>query len=112
MSDDVGKAEYMDSCAACHGVDAKGNGPVANLMTVVVPPLTGLAAANGGVFPMDDVIAYIDGRKDVRAHGSGMPVWGSVYRDPVAGMVKGQSPDFIARGRILSLAYYLESIQE
>ena len=81
-------------------------------MTVVVPPLTGLAAANGGVFPMQEVVAIIDGRTDVRAHGSGMPVWGTVYQDPMAGAVSGQSPDLIARGRILSLAYYLESIQE
>ena len=25
---DVGKTEYQSSCAACHGIDAKGNGPV------------------------------------------------------------------------------------
>ena len=24
---DVGKMEYQSSCAACHGIDAKGNGP-------------------------------------------------------------------------------------
>ena len=25
---DVGKAEYQSACASCHGIDAKGNGPV------------------------------------------------------------------------------------
>jgi hypothetical protein len=85
---------------------------VSEVLTVVVPPLTGLSEANGGVFPMQDVIAIIDGRTDVRAHGSGMPVWGAVFEDPLAAEVTGQSADFIARGRILSLAYYLESIQK
>jgi cytochrome c len=26
--DDVGKMQYQSSCAACHGIDAKGGGPV------------------------------------------------------------------------------------
>ena len=102
----------MNACAACHGEGGKGNGPVSNLMTVVSPPLTGLAAANDGDFPMQSVLAIIDGRADVRAHGSGMPVWGAVFNDPLAATVSGQSADYITRGRILSLAYYLESIQE
>lgn len=112
LADDAGEFEYMNACASCHGVDAQGTGPVSELMNVVVPPLTNLAEANGGVFPMQDIVAIIDGRTDVRAHGSGMPVWGAVYQDPVAAEVSGFSADYIARGRILSLAYYLESIQE
>lgn len=111
-ADEAGKFEYVNACASCHGEDAKGKGPVADLMTVVVPSLTGLAAANDGVFPMQEVLQIIDGRSDVRAHGSGMPVWGAVFRDPVGGAVSGKSPDYISRGRILSLAYYLESVQE
>lgn len=112
LADEAGQFEYMDSCASCHGVDARGSGPVSELMTIIVPPLTGLAEANGGEFPMQQVIEIIDGRTDVLAHGSGMPVWGSVYQDPMAAEISGNSPDMIARGRILSLAYYLESIQE
>jgi mono/diheme cytochrome c family protein len=27
---DVGKTEYLSSCGACHGSDAKGRGPVAD----------------------------------------------------------------------------------
>ena len=26
---DVGKAEFQSSCAPCHGIDAKGKGPLA-----------------------------------------------------------------------------------
>jgi len=112
FSDEAGEFEYMSACASCHGIDAQGTGPVSEYMSIVVPPLTGLSEANGGVFPMQDIIAMIDGRTDVRGHGSGMPVWGAVYNDPMAAEVSGQSPGFIVRGRILSLAYYLESIQK
>jgi mono/diheme cytochrome c family protein len=112
IGDEAGKNEFMNACAACHGVEGKGKGPMSELLTVIPPSLTGLAAANEGVFPMQEVVAIIDGRTDVRAHGSGMPVWGAVFQDPTAGEVTGKSPDYIARGRILSLAYYLESIQE
>jgi mono/diheme cytochrome c family protein len=28
QDNDVGKTEYLSSCGACHGIDAKGNGPV------------------------------------------------------------------------------------
>lgn len=112
LADDAGKNEYLDACAACHGVDGAGSGPVADYMSVVVPPLTELAAANDGTFPMSEVVAIIDGRTDVRAHGSGMPVWGAVFADPLAAEVKGESVDYVVRGRILSLALYLESIQK
>ena len=70
-------------------------------MSIVVPPLTGLTEANGRVFPMHDIITMIDGRNEVRGHGSGMPEWGAVYNDPLASEISGQSPDFIVRGRIL-----------
>jgi len=85
---------------------------MSELMTTVVPPLTTLSKSNGGVFPMDRVLAIIDGRTDIRAHGSGMPVWGAIFKDPVGSEVSGQSAEFITRGRILSLAYYLKSIQK
>ncbi len=112
LAEEAGEFEYMNACAACHGEDGKGKGPVSEYMTVISPALTGLAAANDGVFPMESVLAIIDGRADVRAHGSGMPVWGAVFNDPLAAAVSGQSADYITRGRILSLAYYLASIQE
>ncbi|WP_101065690.1 c-type cytochrome [Roseovarius salinarum] len=110
-ADGIGKAEYMNSCAGCHGETAAGDGPLAALMTVEVPPLTGLAADNGGAFPMRMVIRTIDGRHRPASHGFPMPVWGARLRE--AAEADGPvMPELVARGRILSLAYYLESIQE
>jgi hypothetical protein len=77
---DVGKAEYLSSCASCHGSDAKGKGPFADELKVVPPDLTQLAKKNGGVFPLNAIYETIDGRQELKAHGSReMPIWGYRY---------------------------------
>ena len=54
--------EYQSSCAACHGMDAKGNGPVSKELKTRPADLTVLAKNNNGVFPYDTVYQMIDGR--------------------------------------------------
>jgi mono/diheme cytochrome c family protein len=112
-SEDMGKEAYMQACAACHGESALGNGPIAEFLNVEVPGLTRLSADNGGAFPMLKVINIIDGRSVVRAHGDPMPIWGEIFKSQALGdsMVFGGA-EALARGKVLSIAYYLESIQE
>lgn len=105
---DVGAGLYADYCAACHGATGKGDGDMANVITIPSPDLTSLAARNGGTFPMLQVIHIIDGRTGVRAHGGAMPIFGRSFAsdgDGYGGVLE-------SRGRILSLAMYLESIQQ
>jgi mono/diheme cytochrome c family protein len=110
-ADEAGRAEYLASCASCHGDAGAGDGPLAELMTVPVPGLTGLSAANEGAFPMLEVIQVIDGRTGVRGHGYPMPVWGARYK--AEAMEAGDyAAEIETRGRVLSLALYLQSIQE
>lgn len=110
--DAVGKAEYMQACAACHGEYGVGAGPLAELMTVPVPDLTTLSTRNAGVFPMLDVIQSIDGRTGVRGHGYPMPVWGDRFKASAVESAGEYGAELVVRGRILSIAYYLESIQK
>ena len=71
---------YVNNCAACHGDQGEGDGPVSAALGVAVPNLRGLANRNGGVFPTESVRAYIDGRTLVVAHGDRyMPVWGNEF---------------------------------
>ncbi len=108
----AGQREFQRSCATCHGVDATGNGPSAAFLNVKPTDLTQLSKNHGGVFLFWRVYEKIEGSKDfvIRGHGSReMPIWGERFR-----FEKSDSADHKmgVRGRILSLVYYLQSIQE
>ena len=69
------------SCAACHGLNGKGEGPVSAELKTKPSELTLIAKRNDGVFPADVLYRIIDGRRTFRAHGTyEMPVWGFVFR--------------------------------
>lgn len=72
-----GEKLYRRYCGACHGLAAKGDGIVSQLMTPKPRNLTTLKR-DFGEFPRDWLIRVTDGRQTVRAHGeSDMPVWGA-----------------------------------
>ena len=112
VADETGEALYMDACASCHGAAGMGMGTMAEFMSVKVPSLRGLTASNDGVFPMLDVIHIIDGRTGVRGHGTEMPVWGRQFKAEMLDEAGIYGSEVYARGKVLSLAYYLESIQQ
>lgn len=116
---DLGRKEYMVACAGCHGESGKGDGPIAELVDISTPDLTRLSAGAGGDFPFRETLLLVDGRNDLRAHGSEMPVWGDRYMSSAERVAMEQFPGMsaevaqaITRGRLLSLIYYLEAIQE
>jgi mono/diheme cytochrome c family protein len=104
--DDLGARLFFNHCAACHGDDAEGTGPVAAAMRVTVPNLRSIAMRNGGTFPAEAVAAYIDGRETPAAHGDRqMPVWGDVFSAP-----SGTSQRTLRR-RIAALVDFIEEVQ-
>ena len=113
-------AEYRVSCATCHGEGGGGNGPVAAQLKVKPADLTQLAKHNHGAFPFLKVYETIDGRVQVKAHGTReMPVWGDRYQvelqqkfkagDDIAGKAQIET---VIRARILELIFYLQTIQQ
>lgn len=75
-----GRELYLRYCAACHGVSGKGDGPAATALRPRPSNLTRLRERYGGQYPIRDVMAAVDGRYKVRAHGdSAMPVWGVLF---------------------------------
>ena len=114
----AGQREYMIACAGCHGESAKGDGPLAGLLEITTPDLTQITArAEADAFPFGMTLGVIDGRNEVRAHGGPMPIWGERYvararepREPYD--VNPEAAELVARGRLMSLVLYLESIQE
>jgi mono/diheme cytochrome c family protein len=111
---DIGKSEYEQSCASCHGLDGRGKGSFAQAMELSVTDLTTLAKRNGGVFPVSRVYEVIDGREAVKAHGTReMPIWGKHYSVSAAPRYDdyAYNPEAAVRGRILSLIDYLYRLQ-
>lgn len=105
-----GRTLFSSYCAACHGADARGNGPVASALKVQPADLTRLERRFGMPLNRDKIAEYIDGRMDVLAHGSrDMPVWGDRLQDELIGHPATQ--DTIRR-TIDSIVAYLVSIQE
>ena len=72
---------YQNFCAACHGREARGDGPAASELKIRPPSLRGLVERPGGTFDGAAVHARIDGRDMPRSHGTiEMPIWGNLFR--------------------------------
>jgi mono/diheme cytochrome c family protein len=100
---------YQVYCSSCHGLTARGDGPVAALVRGGVPDLTRIAERRGGEFPADELQRIIDGRTALAAHGTrGMPVWGFEFHGD-------ETNDSLARKQadaaVTRLVEYLRTIQ-
>ncbi|MEI5682025.1 MULTISPECIES: c-type cytochrome [unclassified Mesorhizobium] len=107
-----GEAEYLNSCAVCHGLDGKGDGPLGDVLMKRPADLTQLSDKNGGVFPYPRVFATIDGRYAVPSHGDReMPVWGRQFLEEDAKMYGPGAGEIVTTERIHNLAGYIETLQ-
>jgi mono/diheme cytochrome c family protein len=106
-----GELEYQNHCAICHGVDGKGRGIMAKFLSISPSDLTQLAKKTAGRFSFWQVYRVIDGREEVRGHGTReMPIWGARFQSEARGSDPGSRSQ--VSGRILSLVFYLQHIQE
>ena len=104
-----GEALFQRFCSACHGPEARGDGPVARSMSVIVPDLTRLSQRHGNEFPAVEVREIIDGRSDVMAHGTRfMPVWGYEFWIEEGADIVAEEETRIMIDRLVD---YLRSIQ-
>jgi mono/diheme cytochrome c family protein len=104
-----GQELFMRYCAACHGADARGTGPVARTLNKRVPDLTQLARSAGGEFPAMSVREAIDGRSMAIAHGTRqMPVWGYEFWVEEGGDIVAEKT---AHEMIDRIVEYVASIQ-
>lgn len=109
---ELGEELYTRYCAACHGETGGGGGDMQNFLDIHMPNLRTMAERNDGVFPLLETIHIIDGRSGIRAHGGPMPLWGDVFMTENVEERGLYGSVLETRGRVLSLALYLESIQE
>ena len=115
----LGENEFLNNCAACHGRDAKGGGPVASALSTKPYDLTMISKKYNGTFPEGLVYKVIVGHEIINSHGGpDMAVWGDRYTstppeavDSIEYPLYEQDSQAMILGRITSLVGYLESIQ-
>jgi mono/diheme cytochrome c family protein len=101
-----GKQMFTQYCAACHGVDGKGNGPAATALKQKPVDLTLLSKDNGGKYPEDHVVSVLRFGSEMPAHGSkDMPIWGPVLRS------LNHGSEIEEQQRISNITRYLKTIQ-
>lgn len=110
---ELGRGDFMNYCAACHGVGGKGDGTVAEFLTIEAADLTRMSLRNGGIFPRQRAIEVIDGRAQVSVHGErDMPVWGDWFKFEAGTGGADAKTEKIVRERITALVDYLETLQQ
>jgi mono/diheme cytochrome c family protein len=104
----AGRRLYVEHCAACHGINGDGHGPLEPELTKPAADLRTLSRKYGNPLPDDQIARFLDGRADVKAHGPrDMPVWGwEMWRSPQS---KG-NPGVVSEP-VVQIVRYLQSIQ-
>jgi mono/diheme cytochrome c family protein len=104
-----GRQMYVNYCAPCHGVDGRGNGPVASALKKQPTNLAALSRNHGGKFPSTHIVSVLQFGAANPSHGSAeMPVWG-----PMLGSVNTATDEASVRAlRISNLSRYLQTLQE
>jgi mono/diheme cytochrome c family protein len=102
-----GATIFRNNCAACHGLEGRGDGPVSKVLKRKVPDLTGLSERNGGIFPAVHVRTTVMFGADnlLPTHGSKtMPIWGPIFHEI-------EFDQDLGNVRLENITKYLESIQ-
>lgn len=102
-----GAYAFRTYCAACHGVDGRGDGPLTDSLRFHPPDLTLIAKRHAGEFPTEKVVRIVDGRSPVKGHGGpDMPIWGDAFRNAETGY-----DDAAARAKVRGVVDYLKTLQ-
>jgi len=104
-----GKQMFKDYCAACHGIDGKGNGPAVEFLKAPPPDLTTMANRYNekSVTVKVEAVLNFGPQTKANAHGTlDMPFWGQTFRR------MRPSNDAEAKMRINNLSNYINSIQQ
>jgi mono/diheme cytochrome c family protein len=108
----TGHEIFGQYCAACHGIEARGDGPMAPNLVQKPPNLRTLSTLNDGIFPIARVVMRIDGRDPLVAHGSMMPVYGHLFDGDDTPMKSETGQPIMTNRTTVDLVQYLEAIQD
>jgi mono/diheme cytochrome c family protein len=107
-----GQAEFLNSCAMCHGPEGSGDGEFAINLSTQPADLTQLARKNGGEFPFAKVFGIIDGRFIVEGHeGRDMPRWSRLFLQEDLEAYSPDEAEAVTRERVRQLTLHVETLQ-
>ena len=102
----TGEQMFKQYCAACHGKDGKGHGPLAAVLKTPPADLTTLAKRHDGKFPYEYVESVLQFGPGFPSHGSSdMPTWGPIFR------YYDKRDERVVKQRIRTLSEYIASLQ-
>ncbi|MBD3764489.1 MAG: c-type cytochrome [Rhodobacterales bacterium] len=110
-----GAQDYATFCAACHGSAGRGDGPAAEGQSPAPADLTGLAARNGGTFPMLSVMGKIYGYAGVPGAtptAGAMPEFGSLLEGQTVLFDAGDGIASPTPLRLVQIAQHLQTLQD
>jgi mono/diheme cytochrome c family protein len=107
-----GRVTYRIYCQNCHGTTGMGDGRISELLKVQPADLTLMSANNNGSFPAERAHQVIDGRTEVKGHGSReMPIWGDAFLKTLQPTYSELTDEERAVEKIDELVLFLKTIQ-
>lgn len=109
----LGKQEYLDKCAVCHGESGLGAGDSNEVLVRKPADLTSIAKRRGGMFPTQLAWKTIDGRaldEHVQQNRE-MPLFGKDYRNEALANGASKVPEEYVSERIEALVAYISTMQ-
>jgi mono/diheme cytochrome c family protein len=103
---------FISYCAACHGMEGRGDGEMAAILTILPSDLTQLRLGNGGIFPVVATVRQIDGRDPLLAHGGVMPLFGDFFSGEDVAIASEAGQPILTSRALADVVAYLETIQE
>ncbi|MDW3184295.1 MULTISPECIES: c-type cytochrome [unclassified Roseobacter] len=107
-----GQSLFRLHCAACHGIEGRGNGPMSPVLLVQPADLTTLSKKEDGTFPTYRVVKRIDGRDPLVSHGSDMPVYGWFFEGNDVAISAQSGQPIMTSQPVADLVAWLRTIQE
>lgn len=107
-----GRAVFVKSCSACHGVTGRGDGPLVAELELKPADLTKIAARRDGLWPMVEVMSIIDGYHRRTLPREKMPIFGDLAEGKLVLFDAGDGRKIPTPVKLIAVANYLETIQD